>query len=159
MTDPALSAPDVKLVLVIPPCGFCWDRDATEEVMTQWGCWASLCMSCARKYRARGSHTRYLAPGAGQEPLPTAEQAGEYVESQEWTFARTMPKWPHEYVLIWKSTDPWMQFRVLAFIRETGERRRWGRNWHTYWTWRDHEYWAMRPRETIINRRQLDWPS
>lgn len=76
-----------------------------------------------------------------------------------WTFAKTMPKWPHEYVLVWLSPDPWLHLRVVAFIRAVGERRRWGHHFHHYWTWGDHEYWAMPPRETILNRRRLDWPS
>ena len=159
MTDAA----DIKLVLVIPPCGFCWDRDASEEVMTRWGVEAHLCAYCSVKLRDPQSPIRYLVPGAARlRALPTPAEAGAYVEAQDFTRARATfrgsPQAPHEYVLVWKSTDPWMQFRVLAFIREHGERRRWGRNWHTYWTWRDYEYWAMRPRETILNRRRLDWP-
>jgi len=151
---------DIKHILVIPPCGFCWDRDASEEVMTRWGVEAHLCASCSRKLRDPAAPIRYLVPGAARlQPLPTPEEAGAYVESQEFTYARTMPKYPHEYVLIWKSTDPWMQFRVLALIREIGDRRKWGRNWHHYWTWGEYEYWAMRPRETILNRRRLDWPA
>lgn len=148
----------MKLVLVIPPCGFCWDRDAVEETETVWGCVASLCPICADKIGRPGTGRR-LVTAAAQPPLPTREEAGAYVEAQTWTFARTMPKWPHEYVLIWKSTSPWTQLRVLAFIRATGERRKWGRHFHHYWTWGDHEYWAMPPRETILNRRRLDWPS
>jgi hypothetical protein len=110
------------------------------------------------RHRAAAGHRRGPA-AAAQPPLPTREEAGAYVEAQTWTFARTMPKWPHEYVLIWKSTSPWTQLRVLAFIRATGERRKWGRHFHHYWTWADYEYWAMPPRETILNRRRLDWPS
>ena len=154
--------PDVKLVLVIPPCGFCWDRDATEEVETIWGVSASLCLPCARRLRAPGSHSRYLALGAARDPLPTAEEAAAYARAQSWTRAqatfRGRPQAPHEYVLIWKSTDPWLQLRVLAFIREHGEPRRWGRKTHHYWISGDHEYWAMPRRETILNRRHLDWP-
>jgi hypothetical protein len=155
-------ARDVKYVLVIPPCGFCWDRDATEEVETVWDCTASLCMQCARLYRRPDSHTLYLVIGAGREPLVTSVQAGAFMEEQTWTRAqptfRGRPQAPHEYCLLWRATDPWMQLRVVAFIRATGERRRWGRNWHTYWTYGEHEYWAMRPRETILNRRHLEWP-
>lgn len=151
---------DPKLVLVIPPCGFCWDRDASDEVITVWGCEASLCAVCSGRYGIPGTERR-LEVAAARPPLPTAAEAGAYVEAQTWTRARPTfrgrPQAPHEYVLIWKSTDPWMQFRVLAFIREHGERRKWGRNWHTYWVHGQYEYWAMRPRETILNRRHLDW--
>lgn len=95
---------------------------------------ASLCPICADKIGRPGTGRR-LVTAAAQPPLPTREEAGAYVEAQTWTFARTMPKWPHEYVLIWKSTSPWTQLRVLAFIRATGERRKWGRHFHHYWTW------------------------
>jgi len=148
----------MKLVLVIPPCGFCWDRDAQYEVMTRWGCWASLCAECIANLDSGREEPRLLKAGAAVGPRLTAEQAGAYVDAQEWVFAKTMPKWPHEYVLIWRSPDPWLHLRVVAFIRSVGERRRWGRHFHHYWTWGDHEYWAMPPRETILNRRRLDWP-
>jgi hypothetical protein len=152
----------VKLVLVIPPCGFCWDRDATEEVDTVWGCTASLCPVCSGKY-AWGGTGRRLVVAAAQPPLPTPAEAGAYVEAQTWTRAQPTfhgrPQAPHEYVLLWKSTDPWLQLRVLAFIRATGEPRRWGRKVHHYWIRGDWEYWAMPNRETILNRRHLDWPT
>lgn len=109
---------------MIPPCSFCWDREAVWEVMTRWDCWASLCADCTAKYATGRVEPRLLKAGAAMEPLPTAAEAGAYVESQEWTRARPefrgRPQAPHEYVLIWKSTSPWTQLRVLAFIRATG---------------------------------------
>jgi hypothetical protein len=147
----------VKLVLLIPACSFCYERDAVFEVVTVWGCWASLCPACAGRFDSGREEPALLKAGAAVEPLLTAAEAGAYVESQHFVYAKTMPKWPHEYVLLWKSTAPWTQLRVLAFIRAVGERRRWGRNWHTYWTHGEHEYWAMRSTETILNRRHLDW--
>jgi hypothetical protein len=153
--------PAEKLVLVIPPCGFCWDRDATVEATTIWGCQASLCVICAERYRRDGAPVLRLVTAAARPPLPTAAEAGAYVEAQTWTRARPTfhgrPQAPHEYVLLWKSADPWTQLRVLAAIRARGEPRRWGRKVHHYWTWGEHEYWAMPPRETILNRRHLDW--
>ena len=151
----------MKLVLVIPPCGFCWDRDATAEMDTIWGCEASLCPVCAGRIGVPGTE-RELVTAAAQPPLPTAAEAGAYVESQTWTRAQPTfhgrPQAPHEYVLIWKSTDPWLQLRVLAMIRAVGEPRRWGRKVHRYWIHGDYEYWSLPIRETILNRRHLDWP-
>jgi hypothetical protein len=153
----------VKLVLVIPPCGFCWDRDAVWEVMTRWGCSASLCAECTGKHASGREEPQLLKAGAAVPPLPTEAEAGAYVEAQTWTRAKPTfhgrPQAPHEYVLLWKSTDPWLQLRVLAFIRATGEPRRWGRKVHHYWTWGAYEAWAMPPRETILNRRHLSWPT
>ena len=150
-----------KYVLVIPPCGFCWDRDGTEEVETIWDCAANLCPQCARLYQRPDSPARTLVLGADREPLITGTQAGAYVAEQTWTRAqptfRGRPQAPHEYVLLWRSTDPWLQLRVLAYIRVNGVRRRWGPKWHTYWEHGEHEYWAMPPRETILNRRHQDW--
>ena len=156
--------PDLdKLVLVIPPCGFCWDREATEEVTTIWGCYASLCPVCSGRYALPGTERR-LVVAAAQEPRPTKAEATAYIGSQEWVRARPTfhgrPQAQHEYVLLWRSTDPWFQLRVLAMIRAVGEPRRWGRKLHHYWQPGDgFEYWAMPPRETILNRRHLDWPS
>jgi hypothetical protein len=71
-----------------------------------------------------------------------------------------MPKWPHEYVLLWRSHDPWTHLRVLAYIRARGEERPWNGRWgaaeiHVYWRNPEdgREYWAM-PAEkgTVINR-------
>jgi hypothetical protein len=139
---------------------FCYDQDAALEVLTTWGCWASLCRDCAGQYGGAG---RELRAAPAEPPLPTLEQAGAYVEAQQFRRARPTfhgrPQAPHEYCLLWRSTDPWMQLRVLAFIREHGERRRWGRFFHHYWTWGDWEYWSLAPRETILNRRGLDWPT
>jgi hypothetical protein len=151
---------ELKLVLVIPPCGFCFDRDATTEMMTAWGCEASLCPVCAGKIGMAGTE-RKLVTAAALAPLPTAAEARAYAEAQTYTRARPTfhgrPQAPHEYVLIWKSTDPWMQLRVLAWLRKNGEPRRWGRKTHHYQVWGDWEWWAMPIRETILNRRRLDW--
>ncbi len=153
----------MKLVLVIPPCGFCWDRDAVFEVLTRWGCWASLCTACAGRHDSGREEPRLLRAGAAAEPLPTAAEAGAYVEAQTWTRARPTfhgrPQAPHAYVLLWKATDPWLQLRVLAYIRAVGEPRKWGRKTHHYWVHGDWEHWAMPVRETILNRRHLDWPT
>jgi len=149
----------IKLVGVIPRCGFCFDNEAEEEVIYS-GIAVSLCRRCLRVVRPPARARRSLRLGA--EPA-TEEETVAFVEAQEYTRAqptfRGRPQAPHEYVLIWKSTDPWMQLRVLAFIRANGERRRWGPKWHTYWTHGEWEYWAMPPTESILNRRRLDWPT
>jgi hypothetical protein len=149
-----------KLLLVIPPCMFCHDQDAVLEVMTRWACWASLCSDCAGRYGGEG---RELRAAPAEPPLPSAEQVADYVGAQAWKRARATlrgrPQAPHEYTLLWRSTDPWQQLRVLSFIRQVGEPRRWGRDTFHYWVHGDYEYWALAPRETILNRRHLSWPS
>ena len=151
-----------RTVLAIPLCSLCRDKTATVETIA-WGWLAWLCEDCADRYADPGAPRRELRAGPAEPPLPTAEQAGAYVEAQAWKRARPTfrgrPQAPHEYVLIWRSTDPRMQLRVLAFIRATGERRRYGRDWHHYWTWADYEYWDINAQETILNRRHLSWPT
>jgi hypothetical protein len=156
-----------KLILVIPPCGVCWDRDAVCEVKTIFGWWASLCEDHAVQFgdpAFEGQPRRELQAGPDQPPLISAEQAGAYVESQAFRRARPTymgrPQPKHEYVLLRRSTDPELHLRVVSFIRAVGERRRWhGGDYHTYWTHGDYEYWAMAPRHVILNRRHLSWPT
>jgi hypothetical protein len=155
--------PSVKIVLAIPLCSLCRDKIATVEV-TCWGWLAWLCEDCADRYADPGAPRRELHAGPAEPPLPTEAEAGAYVEAQAWKRARPTfrgrPQAPHEYVLIWRSTDPAMQLRVLAFIREHGVRRRYGRDWHHYWQPGDgYEYWDINAQETILNRRHLSWPT
>jgi hypothetical protein len=122
-----------------------------------------LCAECTSRYASGREEPQLLRAGAAVEPLPTEAEAGAYVAAQTWTRARPTfhgrPQAKHEYVLLWKSTDPFLQLRVLAMIRAIGEARRWGRKMHHYWTppGSDYEHWAMNPRESILNRRRLDW--
>jgi len=152
-----VAAQTVRAVLVRPLCAWCGENDATAEVPTRWGCAASLCASCA-KIHATGPGTE-LVMGATLEPLLTADEAAAYLAGQKWTYAKSMPKTPHEYVLLRKSTDPWAHLRVIAFIRATGEPRpwRWPPRTHHYWQPGDGwEYWTMRESDTILNRRRID---
>jgi len=147
----------IKLVGVMPPCGMCFDNDAAEEVIRN-AITMSVCRRCSRVLHLPATHRRRLVLGSEQA---SRDEAVAFIEAQEWTRAQPTlhgrRQAPHEYCLIWKSTDPWMQLRVLAFIRGHGERRRWGRNFHTYWIHGEYEYWAMPERESILNRRHLSW--
>jgi hypothetical protein len=143
------------VMLTIPRCSLC--TGTAVIAATVFGSPACLCRACA----GRTEHTSPLlleAAGAAAE-LPTPEEAAEFLAAQEWTSARTMPQWPHEYVMARKSADTWMALRVIEFIRATGERRRWHSEWFWYWApeGSEYEYWAMNPGETVINRRRLDW--
>ena len=44
----------MKLVLVIPPCGFCWDRDATAEMDHDLGLRSELVPGLLRQDRRAG---------------------------------------------------------------------------------------------------------
>jgi hypothetical protein len=148
-------------VLLIPRCGLC-DKDATVETIA-WGCRADLCAEHADQYADHRQPRRTLRAGPAALPLLSEDEAGLYVESQTYRRARPVyrgrPQAPHEYLLARRSPDPWTQLRLLAFIREHGERRRFSGSYHPYWTWGDYEYWELSPQDTILNRRHLSWPT
>jgi hypothetical protein len=138
-------------VLVRPPCSICGDP-AEWNALTTWDCWADLC----------GPHKEAFALDAGpiwvapeMAPLIGPDQARAYLAAQTWVFARTMPKWPHEYVLLTRSTDPWAHLLTVALIRQVGVKRRFAGRLHSYWQDGGHEYWTMRPTDTILNRKEL----
>ena len=100
---------------------------------------------------------------AGACELPGEAEAADWLASQAWTFARSVPGQPHEYLLLRRSADPLMHLRVVRFIRERGERRPWavpggrGRVWCSYWPAGDLEYWTQpRDADPILNRGRKD---
>lgn len=88
-----------------------------------------------------------------------------FIEERQWTFAKTMPQWPHEYT-VRKFQDPndeQAQFKeAVEFIRAHGARRTFeptGRS-SVYLDVDGRQYWTMGApiEETIIiNRAWLDW--
>jgi hypothetical protein len=83
------------------------------------------------------------------------EQVAATLEVQTWTFARTMPKNPHEYTLrkTWTGDLPFEA--VVQFIRDHGYRRRYGRRWYVCLDVGQHRYWTMGaplPATILINR-------
>ena len=140
-------------VLIPPPCGICEDRAAEWVTVTRWEVTAFLCDDCRAEY-GRDECARLITAPALPE-LPTPAEVHDYIEAQTWVFARTMPKLPHEYVLLKRSTNLWMHLRVTAFIREHGEWRRFGRRELPYWDHGGHTYWSMPPNWAIINRAKV----
>jgi hypothetical protein len=142
-----------RFVLALPPCMIC-DHPAEWETWTRWDCTAYLCGDCLEAHAIGDAEP--VLDAARVPPLPTADEARAYLASQTWKFARTMPKWPHEYVLARRSTNLWGHLRTVAFIRAHGEPRKFGGRTHCYWQPGDgREYWTMRPTDTILNRREL----
>jgi hypothetical protein len=83
-----------------------------------------------------------------------------FVERAPWTFAKTMPHIPHEYVVRGKDV-PQDQFdAMVAHIAAHGRGERWGRRLHAYLELGGWKYWAMPGRGTrrviIINRERVD---
>ena len=78
----------------------------------------------------------------------------EFVDSEEWTFARTMPEWPHEY-LVRDRVDTQRFEALVRHIREQGFEGRFYHSVLTYFAEDGLLYWTMgAPIEetTIINR-------
>ena len=66
-------------------------------------------------------HGGEAASSDGQQwqTMPLAEQR-DFIASNSWTFARTVPQCPHEYVLLWKCRSEENFFRFAMTIRRCG---------------------------------------
>jgi hypothetical protein len=148
----------VKSVLARPPCFWCFDEDAIFEGIAAIGDDGTMAWLCEAHWEDLGVGTPTLLVHAAElQRLPQRRQVERYLAQAPWVYARTMPKHPHEYVLLRRSHDPWMHLRVLAYIRRHGDERlrrgRRGAHWWSYWTASDgREYWTMRSFDTILNR-------
>ncbi|HPL68418.1 MAG TPA: hypothetical protein PLG94_17920 [Smithellaceae bacterium] len=78
----------------------------------------------------------------------------EFIESSQWTFAKTMPEWPHEY-LVRDRVDRVLFEALVCHIRQHGIEQRFYQRVLTYFAEDGLLYWTMgEPIEetTIINR-------
>src|SRR4051812_25499430 len=79
----------------------------------------------------------------------TPERFDEWVEAQEWAFARSMPFLPHEYVLIKDAADPEEWQAAVAFADRAGRPAKWPpKKQHSlrqYYVRGSHMYWHMNP--------------
>lgn len=147
-----------RLVLALPPCTLCGRDAVVGDALLTWAPAgrADLCESCYAQHGRPPSGHRLEEAAATVGDL-TSAQVATYLDAQTWVYAKTMPKWPHEYVLLRRSTDPWTHLRMVAFIRRHGEKRRWQRRWHSYYRPGDgRQYWTMRGQDHILNRARED---
>jgi len=78
----------------------------------------------------------------------------DFVDTAEWTFAKTMPEWPHEYI-VRDRVDESLFEALVSHIRAHGLEGRFYRQVLTYYAEDGLLYWTMgAPIEetTIINR-------
>ena len=78
----------------------------------------------------------------------------DFVDTTEWTFAKTMPEWPHEYI-VRERVDEELFVRLVRHIRQHGFEGRFYQRVLTYFAEEGLLYWTMgEPIEetTIINR-------
>ena len=84
--------------------------------------------------------------------LPDSLQ--EFIDSLKWTFAKTMPEWPHEYI-VRENVDEDLFIKLVFFIRANGYEKKFYKKDITYYEYGGLVYWTMgAPLEetTIINR-------
>ena len=87
-------------------------------------------------------------------PIETLQS---FIAARGWTFAKTMPQWPHEYTVRQGPEDTEFEAAALL-IRENGYKERWGSYNHTYFNVDGWKYWTMGnplPVTKIINRARL----
>jgi len=82
------------------------------------------------------------------------EDLARFVQTERWTYARTMPKWPHEY-LVRERVDPELFERMVRHIRANGYEGRFYQAPITYFEEGGLVYWTMGApvEETIIINR------
>jgi hypothetical protein len=77
-----------------------------------------------------------------------------FVDRERWTFAKTMPEWPHEYI-VRDRVDEQLFVDLVHHIRAYGYEGRFYRRPITYFEEGDWVYWTMGApiaETTIINR-------
>jgi hypothetical protein len=88
----------------------------------------------------------------GAPALP--DDLSDFVASTKWTFAKTMPKWPHEYIVRERvDEEPFLQ--LVLHIRANGYLGKFYRKDITYFDEAGMVYWTMGApvEETIIINR------
>ena len=78
----------------------------------------------------------------------------EFIDSAEWTFAKTMPPWPHHYIVRGR-VDEALFVRVVEHIRAEGYQGRFYKKPITYFEEDGLIYWTMGEpiEETVIVNR------
>jgi hypothetical protein len=158
--EPPLWPPDdwpVKPVIARPRCAYCTNRDSVIEGLTTLSgeVYACLCDPCWELIGEPGTGHMLVHAAEQDHHLPRKRDVLRYIAAQEWTMARSRN---HEYVLLHRSTAPWMHLRVLAYIRRRGEGRWWSwpRGLHFYWQPGDgFEYWTLASQQVILNRQPV----
>ncbi|MSQ48667.1 MAG: hypothetical protein EXR78_09855 [Deltaproteobacteria bacterium] len=87
-------------------------------------------------------------------PEPFPEDLKRFVTAEQWTYAKTMPTWPHEYV-VRARVDEKLFVQMVTHIRANGYQGRFYQKEITYFEEDGLVYWTMGAplnETTIINR-------
>lgn len=91
----------------------------------------------------------------------TLEEMRAFVRRHEWTFAKTMPHIPHEYLLEWNVDNPDDYFRFMMTIRRLGYDDYFFQKKDRYADVDGYKYWTMGEylnTSWVLNRAKLDRP-
>lgn len=91
---------------------------------------------------------------AGPQPVMFPAELRTFASEQTWTFAKTMPEWPHEYI-VRDRVDEKLFVRLVEHIRVHGREGKFYQRAITYYEEADLVYWTMGaplPETIIINR-------
>ena len=82
------------------------------------------------------------------------EELRRFIEEQDWTYAKTMPEWPHEYI-VREDVDEKHFVELVKHIREHGYQGKFYQKEITYFQDDGKVYWTMGApvEETIIINR------
>ena len=90
--------------------------------------------------------------------MRSSQTVKDFIQAEVWTFARTMPEWPHEY-LVKERVDPDLFEATVRHIREHGFEGQFYQKAITYFAEDGMLYWTMgAPLEKtiIINRCRVE---
>lgn len=83
------------------------------------------------------------------------------LDRQEWVYAKSMPRFPHWYVMNfrWQGSDPsFLEVCEFIALPEHTWQRPFGRKLYTMFGWRGYRYWSMpgkTPEPIVINRAEM----
>ena len=89
------------------------------------------------------------------KPIPFPDNLKEFIQFCKWTYAKTMPEWPHEYIVRDKVNNKELFVALASHIRKHGFEGRFYNRVLIYFAEDGLLYWTMgEPIEetTIINR-------
>lgn len=83
----------------------------------------------------------------------------DFITAQTWTFAKSMAKIPHEYIVRERIKDDESFNALILYIRSNGVKERFFSKEFVYWYNGEYKYWTMGApvdETTIINRARVD---